>query len=118
MTPSLEATDDRRKLRRRAGPLFLLLLLQVGIPVVQLGQPRPARFGWQMFSGVRRWPQFWAVDGLGHAAAIDLTRFLGNPRTDIEIPPAIWRDLCVRLPGSRAIRVEDGVGGVAEHACP
>jgi hypothetical protein len=30
--------------------IFLALALQIGVPLRQLFRPRPARFGWQMFS--------------------------------------------------------------------
>lgn len=68
------------------------LLLQILLPMWQLTQPRPARFGWQMYAGVSQPANFLAVYADGERP-IDLSEYLVRTRGDVQtgtvIPPAV-----------------------------
>lgn len=69
--------------RRVAAIAFLLFLaFQVGIPAAQFNQPRPSRFGWQMYSGVRPVPRFWVVFANGESREVAVSEVLSHPRND------------------------------------
>lgn len=40
-----------------------LIALQIALAFVALTEPRPARYGWQMYSSRTEMPQVWAIDG-------------------------------------------------------
>lgn len=88
----------------------VFLIAQVAIPTAALVSPRPARFGWQMFSGVKPAPRVWIVDGTGAVREVDPLTRLGNPRGDLEYLPALAVGLCEMEPDAVAIRydVRDG----------
>jgi hypothetical protein len=50
-TPAFRALSGRQKLVALFFAAFLLV--QLAVPAYMLTQPRPARFGWQMYYGVR-----------------------------------------------------------------
>jgi hypothetical protein len=101
---------------RARGLLFAsFLVVQVGVPLALLPTERPARFGWQMYAGIRTQPRFWARDR-GGVTSIEVWRLLGNPRVDVQIPTASWPQLCA-LSSAASIRVE-WRGHVSEQRCP
>lgn len=78
------------------------LLIQISIPVVQLFEERPARFGWQMFSGVRTFPTVELVyqDSL---VSVDARALVVNNRSDVEFVPHLPRHFCERTPAEAVI---------------
>jgi hypothetical protein len=83
------------------------LAVQIAVPLVRLWAPRPARFGWQMYTSVRFHPRFEAVSTEGLITPVPTADFLGNPRGDIDLPAdRIAIHLCAVTPGISAVRVE------------
>jgi hypothetical protein len=62
--------------------LGLFVALQIAVPVAQLRQPRPAHFGWQMFSGFRPIPTYWIVLADGSQREIDFHEHVAVRRLD------------------------------------
>ena len=56
-----------------AAGIGLVVVLQLGIPAVNLLSPRPARFGWQMYSTAQPAPEAWtkSVDGTLEPLSLD-----------------------------------------------
>lgn len=80
------------------------LLLQIAVPAVMLLQPRPARFGWQMFSGGSVAADY-VVEHDGFTSRIDPTDFVALSRADIDLTIHLPAHLCEVVPGARAVRV-------------
>lgn len=96
----------------------LFLVVQVAVPLWQLTQPRPARFGWQMYAGGAEASGFTAVRRDGSVAAVPLDEYIIRPRDDLDLlrylPPAI----CART-GAVAVRHRAAPGRPpVEIACP
>lgn len=94
--------------RRGAAIGFLLLLaIMIGLPVWNFSKPRPTRFGWQMYSGVRPVPQFWLVFPNNQPQEVPLREILAHPRNDqSEYEAAIAAELLRRHPDAVRVRVE------------
>jgi hypothetical protein len=82
------------------------LVAQVVVPCWQLTQPRPARFGWQMYAAGASASAFAAVHGDGSLRPIALADYIVRRRDDLDLrrflPPAI----CART-GAVAVRYRD-----------
>jgi hypothetical protein len=75
--------------------LFLgIAAIQVGIPVRATFEPRPARFGWQMYSTVSPVPEVWTENEAGARASVDITRLMGDPRAEIVWAEPLADALC------------------------
>jgi hypothetical protein len=82
------------------------LLGQVAIAAAGLFQPRPARFGWQMYSVADTAPRAWAVDEDGSQRQIDLVGRLAVLRADVRAAGDLARALCTFEADARAVVVE------------
>jgi hypothetical protein len=84
--------------------MLLYVVLQIIIPAFQLTQPRPARFGWQMYAGVSQPVAFTIVYPDGATAPVRLADYVGRVRADTDLerylPPAI----CARERRAVAVR--------------
>lgn len=85
--------NPARRLTKSATKICFVLFLsvQLTIATAALFEPRPARWGWQMYSGVKTRAAFTIVRANGDREDVVLTDYLGQPRGDI--------DLIGRLPG-------------------
>ena len=95
----------------------LWLMLQIGIPLYALTQPRPARWGWQMFAGISVPLRFEAVTA-NETFPILLSDYVGNQRGDLELTTYLPPEICRR---TRAIAVRYRVLPArisTEFACP
>jgi hypothetical protein len=85
------------------------LCLQVLVPAWQLTQPRPARFGWQMYAAGPRAAAFAAIGRDGAVTEIALDDYVIRSRDDLDLlrylPPAI----CART-GAMAVRYRGAPG--------
>jgi hypothetical protein len=83
------------------------LVVQVAVPSWRLTQPRPARFGWQMYAGAPRASAFAAVGRDGTVTPVALEEYVVRLRDDLDLlrylPPAI----CART-GAASVRYRDG----------
>ena len=92
--------------RRRAVALgvALFLVVQIVVPLIQLGQPRPAHFGWQMFSGYPPFPTYWIVLADGSAREIDVHDHIGVRRLDADYHSVLPDYLRRTYPEAVAVR--------------
>ena len=120
--PTLSVAGEDYAARARKATAALLvaafLTLQIGIPLAQLRQPRPARFGWQMFSGVREQPRVWTIRADGSSQPVDLLRYSGNPRGDLDYEKYLVPHLCRHEPSVLTVRLQvTGERGPEERSC-
>lgn len=97
-----------------------VLATQLLVPIAQLGQPRPARFGWQMFSGGRPRVEFRVELADGTVEPIDVGDYLARERSEVDLASALPPHLCRRIDGVEIVRVR--VAGAPEtnreYRCP
>lgn len=104
-TDSRDRWSVRERLRAWLGVGFVVA--QVCICLVQLSKPRPARFGWQMYSGMGGAVQYHVVDANGRDHGIDLQHYVAFPRYELDgeeqaVTPLVCRD----YPGAKGMRFE------------
>lgn len=94
------------------------LAVQIGVPTIALFGPRPARFAWQMYSGVRTPASFEIVRGDGSTEDVVLMDYLGQPRGDIDLIDILPAHICEVEPDAVAIRIDPaGTGKPSETPC-
>jgi hypothetical protein len=88
-----------------AGVFFCAFLAgQVVVPLLQLWSPRPARFAWHMFAGIRQPLQYDLVLSDGSVVPVHLQDHLGNFRSDLDTMERLPAHLCARYPQAVAVR--------------
>jgi hypothetical protein len=94
------------------------LAFQFIVPAVLLSAPRPARLGWQMFSGVTKSPSFWVVTTDGVTNQINLADQVGYARLDIDYLSKIPRHLCDTEPNVVSVRYQTANDtAIEEYPC-
>ena len=100
-SPSGTAADPTVRSRRWTVSAILAaafavawLTVQLAIPAFALLEPRPARLGWQMYSGLATGPEAWTVDADGRAAAVDVQSLFIVPRSEIDYAAVLRAGLC------------------------
>ena len=100
-----------------AGLLVVAFLVaSILVPALALAQPRPARFGWQMYSIALAAPRAWTESADGARQAYDLADKLAVLRADIADPRAVGAQIC-RLTDAAAVLVELRVGSQVRVPC-
>ncbi len=102
------AAEGSRTLVRTAAALFLAV--QVAVPAIQLGEERPSRWGWQMFSTIPPVEQV-RVERPDGVEFVALPTLLAHWRHEIRPDPPLLRRICELRP--RATRVAAGSHEVA-----
>jgi hypothetical protein len=88
-----------------AGLFFCCFLAaQLIVPTLQLKAPRPARFAWQMFGGVRQPLQYELLLRDGTLLPVNLADHIGNFRSDIETAEKLPPFLCAKYSHATAVR--------------
>lgn len=97
------------------------LLLQVGVPAVQLAASDPARYGWQMFDAIADADaDFVLIDDIG-PSTIDPRDFVVASRGDLDAASHLPAHLCAVVPETREVRVlrsADTIPGVFPCGAP
>jgi hypothetical protein len=106
-----------------AATFFLLfVLVQTLVPAALLWSPRPARFGWQMFSAKPRSFRYVLVLRDGTSQPVQLSRYLAQSRGEVAMDEALPPHLCRVVPGLAAVRVVPTAAPEGESprvfACP
>jgi len=83
----------------------LFLLIQTGVPLVQLWAPRPARFGWQMFTATPQRPRFSLVMRDGTIRPADLRLYVAQSRGEVDLEKALPRHLCRVVPDVASVQI-------------
>ena len=74
--------------------IAVFMVLAVAIPTVALLSPRPARFGWQMYSVAYPAPRAWLQASDGSTREFDLADRMAALRADTADPVSVGRWLC------------------------
>ena len=82
------------------------LAIQIVVPVVKLTAPRPARFGWHMWSARKRNPQFVLIMKDGGASPVILSTYLGLSRGELDIREAMPPHLCRVVPDVASVQIK------------
>ena len=77
-----------------AAALGLIVVIQVGVPAVNLLSPRPARFGWQMYSVAQPAPEAWTTSAKGGLEPVDLDGHWAVLRAEIDDVEGFARQVC------------------------
>jgi len=102
-----------------AGFCVVFLALQALVPLAQLlWAPRPARFGWQMFSVSAPPPDFAIVRADGSSAPIAIEPYVSSFRGDVPLAQFLPAHLCRVVPGAVAVRFQQaGAKQVEVYQC-
>jgi hypothetical protein len=93
--------------------------IQLAVPALMLASPRPARFGWQMFSARVSFPRFLLLMSDGSRVAPDLNTYVARTRGDMDLGRTLPPYLCRVVPGVRAVEVTvPPDNAVSLHPCP
>jgi hypothetical protein len=98
-----------------AGFFVVFLAIQLAVPIVQLvWAPRPARFGWQMYSVTSAAPRFDLVLRDGTSQPVAIEPYVASVRGDVPLARFLPRHLCGLFPHAAAVRYHlvDGSSGV------
>ena len=83
------------------------LAAQLAIPLVQLAwAPRPARFGWQMYSVISAAPRFELIMRDGATKPLDITPYVSSMRGDVPLARFLPPHLCALFPDAAAIHYQ------------
>jgi hypothetical protein len=80
----------------------IFVIWQIAVPASALLAPRPARFGWQMYSARPDLPKAWAIDASGVETPIDMEQVFAQVRAEIDFAAALRSAVCA---SSRAVAV-------------
>jgi hypothetical protein len=112
---------SRPPLSRRAAVCFFVvyLIVQVSLPVYRLWAPRPARFGWQMFSSSVYPVRVRLLRRDGSEEPLDPAAYVGNPRADLDYERFVPPHICKMRPDVAAVRFQlPGPAPLKEYQCP
>jgi hypothetical protein len=84
---------------------FSVLVIQVGIPLIQLWAPRPARFGWQMFTARPAPTRYTLVFHDGTRKPVDLEPYVAKSRGEMDVETALPPHLCRVVPDLASVLV-------------
>lgn len=84
---------------------MLFLVIQTAVPLAQLWAPRPARFGWQMFSARQERPRFSLVLRDGTSRPVDLRLYVAHSRGEVDLEQALPSHLCRVVPDLAAVQI-------------
>lgn len=84
---------------------LLYLLIQTAVPLVKLSEPRPSRFGWQMFTGLQERRRFSLVMRDGRNQPVDLRLYVAQSRGETELEEALPPHLCRVVPDVAAVLI-------------
>lgn len=90
------------------------LAFQLGVPAAMLFEPRPAKFGWQMFSGTPETLGYGVVLADGTVEDVDPGEHLVTVRLDASLDRVLPDQLCRVTPAARAVLIRR-IGGAEEQ---
>lgn len=84
------------------------VVIQLAVPMLALGQPRPARFGWQMYTAVSSLPEVRLEAADGTTSTVDLADLLARERADVDVSAALARHLCATTDAAAVLVTSGG----------
>jgi hypothetical protein len=113
------ATPWSAKRLAEAAFFLLFLAVQTAVPLAQLWKPRPARFGWQMYSGTQKRARFAVILRDGTTQRADLVRYVAVYRGEIDMEEAFPPHLCRVVPDAAAVQITPPDSGLPRlYKCP
>jgi hypothetical protein len=95
------------------------LTIQIVVPVVKLTSPRPARFGWHMWTARKPNPQFVMIMKDGSATPVILSTYLGLSRGELDLLEAMPAHLCRVVPDVASVQIKPLDSEPAKvYSCP
>jgi hypothetical protein len=97
------------RLKQLAAAVFLVafLVIQILMPLVQFVRaPRPARFGWQMYSVASTAPRFELIMPDGNTKPLDITPYVTSLRGDVPLARFLPQHLCALFPDAAAVHYQ------------
>ena len=91
---------------------------EAAVPLVQLAAPRPARFGWQMWTARRAFSTFLLVMRDGTTQPADLARHVAFSRGEMDLDTALPPHLCRVVRDAAAVEVRVPGRDPRIHSCP
>lgn len=97
---------------------FILLfgLVQIVLPAFMLSEPRPARFGWHMFTQGRTRGDFAVVHADGTRTKVRIADYAVSDRPEVDFHAVLPAHLCRVIPEAQAIAVKGATGMRAEES--
>lgn len=87
---------------------IVYVVVQIGLPALQLTGPRPSRFGWHMFAGLGTLEAYEVAGADGSIQRIDHTAYFGNWRSDLVVPaPLVAAHICAHRLDAVGVRITD-----------
>jgi hypothetical protein len=93
-----------------AGFIVVFGLIQIVLPAIMLGEPRPSRFGWHMFTQGRTRGNFVVIHSDGTRTPVRITDYAVLDRPEISYYAVLPAHLCRVVPGARAVAVKGATG--------
>ncbi len=117
MTPGPAQQMWTREKRVAAVFFVLFLAIQIIVPLYKLTEPRPARFGWQMYAGAKA-PISATLTRLdGSNITVGLAPYFGQYRGDLDLIEALPPYFCRRYPGVKTVRLNFMHADAMEFQC-
>lgn len=83
----------------------LFLIVQLSLPAAALFGPRPARWSWQMYSGVRTQAEFVIVRHDRTDEKVKIADYVGYPRAEIDLTRTLPAHICEVETDAAAIKI-------------
>jgi hypothetical protein len=97
----------------------LFLMIQTVVPLHRLWAPRPARFGWQMFSGRQQRARFSLILRDGTRQPLNLGLYVAQSRGEVDLEEALPPHLCRVVPDLAAVQITAPASRQSRvHRCP
>lgn len=94
------------------------LTLQIAVPIIRLTSPRPARFGWHMWTARPQAPQFSIVMNDGSVRPADVSVYLASSRGEMDAGSVLPPHLCRVIPDIVAVEIRPrGSNAVQLYRC-
>jgi hypothetical protein len=113
LAPGHMLAPRRMRAAEMAAAIFFIVFLavQLAVPIVQLlSAPRPARFGWQMYSVRSVPPRFDLLLRDGTSQPVALDSYVTSLRADVPLVRFLPPHLCRLFPQAAAVRWQQDGG--------
>lgn len=96
---------DKRK-RITVACAIAFFALQIVVCTIALAEERPARWSWQMYSGIQTQSEFIVVFDDGREETADVRDYLGYPRTEIDLAASLPQFICAANPEATSVKTK------------
>jgi hypothetical protein len=93
-----------------SGFIVVFALVQLVVPAIMLGEPRPARAGWQMFTQGRKKGEFAVIRSDGRRTPIRIADYAAEDIPEVRYYAVLPAHLCRVVSDTRAVVVKGATG--------